>query len=241
MKKITLLFFALVAFCWQSNAQSIASQQFYASGYDDDNFQLIINDSDITANLGQPIQSITILNYEAHYSSTTGTQPCLAGYEWFYFDLVVTGGVAAGLTVTDGCEDDYIGLDVSGFTNLTFTSNDPDVYSDFVHLYVTLEVTYQTPLCTQAVVDSSTVVDDCGNSQFSIDVDVTTVGDATHISNGSNTWPISGTGVVTVGPFDYTTTQALTVVHSDTACNLSLGNFSTGCTLPGEVCENAIV
>ncbi|HLT53877.1 MAG TPA: hypothetical protein VKZ97_08295, partial [Flavobacteriaceae bacterium] len=63
MKKITLLFFALVAFCWQSNAQSIASQQFYASGYDDDNFQLIINDSDITANLGQPIQSITILNY----------------------------------------------------------------------------------------------------------------------------------------------------------------------------------
>ncbi|MEZ4856539.1 MAG: T9SS type A sorting domain-containing protein [Gelidibacter sp.] len=149
MKKITLSLLVLCcfAFSWQSKAQSVATQTFAANGTDSSNFQLSINDSDITVNEGQPIQSVTISNYESHYYSTAGTQPCLEAYDWFYFDLDVSGGTSDGLAVTNGCEADYIGLDVSGFTNLTFTSVDADAYSDTVYLFVTLEVTYQTPSC----------------------------------------------------------------------------------------------
>src|SRR5690606_39798395 len=106
MKKITFMFFALCCFAytWQGYAQSVATQQFYATGSDASGFQLSIDDSDITANLGQPIQEITILDYRAHYSSTTGTQSCDFDYGWFYFDLTVTGGVANGLSIDEGCD-----------------------------------------------------------------------------------------------------------------------------------------
>ena len=158
MRKITLRLLVLCcfAFSWQGEAQSVATQVFAANGYDSDGFQLSINDSDITVNEGQPIQSVTISNYESHYYSTTGTQPCLSSYTWFYFDLAVSGGTSDGLTVTNGCEADYIGLDVSGFTNITFTSVDGDAYDDTVYLFVTLEVTYQTPSCPSPTALTST-------------------------------------------------------------------------------------
>src|SRR5690606_19415883 len=213
--------------------------QFYATGSDASGFQLSIDDSDITANLGQPIQEITILDYRAHYSSTTGTQSCDFDYGWFYFDLTVTGGVANGLSIDEGCDDDYIDLDVTGFENMTFTSVDGDNAADTVHLFVILEITYETPDCTSLTVASSNVVDDCEASQFSVNVDITEVGDAIHITNGIDTWAISGTGVVSVGPFNVGSSQTLTVVHSDVACNLSLGNFTFVCPPSNTTCADA--
>ena len=90
------------------------------------------------------------------------------------------------------------------------------------------------------VVDSFTVVDDCGNSQFSVDVVVSTVGDGTNITDGlGGTFPVVA-GTVTAGPYTIGDTITLTVEHTDGTCDFS-GDFETGCTLPGEVCENAIV
>lgn len=83
----------------------------------------------------------------------------------------------------------------------------------------------EPPECTQA--SASTSVDlDCEASQFSVEVDITDLGDATHISDGTDTWPVSGTGIVEVGPFDFGSTVNLTLVHSDPVCNLALGSFS---------------
>src|SRR5690606_16598364 len=98
------------------------------------------------------------------------------------------------------------------------------------------------PDCTAATVASSTRVNDCANNQFNVEVDITNVGDATHISNGTSTWPVSGTGVVTVGPFAVGGgAQILTLVHSDTVCNVALGTFNlTSCPPVNDLFANAI-
>ncbi|MFP4845800.1 T9SS type A sorting domain-containing protein [Winogradskyella sp. PE311] len=135
------------------------------------------------------------------------------------FDLsAYTGNAQFAIWATDGTVDD---------------SEDYDFFFD--------EFIVRTPLvCTVAVVDSSTVSDDCGNSQFFVDVDITTVGDATQINDGTNTYAISGTGVLQVGPFAEGTTVTLTVEHSDVACNFSLGDFTYLCPPSNDECDAAI-
>src|SRR5690606_22407283 len=98
------------------------------------------------------------------------------------------------------------------------------------------------PDCTAATVASSTRVDDCANNQFSVDVDITSVGDAVEISNGTTTWPVSGTGIVTVGPFAVGGgAQTLTLVHSDTVCNIALGSFNlAACPPANDTCDGVI-
>lgn len=98
----------------------------------------------------------------------------------------------------------------------------------------------ELPTCTSAVVASSTTVDDCGNAQFFVDIDITTVGDATQINDGTNTFAISGTGVLQVGPYASGATVTLDVEHSDPACDFSLGNFSFSCPPPNDLFADAI-
>lgn len=134
-------------------AQSVATQTFSASGLDINSPQLIILPSNITVNMGQPIQSVKILDFT--YQDGWGGDPsygiCDADGEYFYyaFNLSVMGGVANGHTVTEGCDDDFTNLIVTGFTNLTFTLVDTDDYAggDSVDFEVVLEVTYETPSC----------------------------------------------------------------------------------------------
>ncbi|MAX71738.1 MAG: hypothetical protein CMC76_11700 [Flavobacteriaceae bacterium] len=100
----------------------------------------------------------------------------------------------------------------------------------------------RTPLaCAAGSVDSSAVVDDCANAQFYVDVDITIVGDATQISDGTNTYPISGTGITQVGPFVSGSSVTLTVEHSDSACDYSLGSFSYACPPSNDECIAAEV
>src|SRR5690606_129412 len=95
------------------------------------------------------------------------------------------------------------------------------------------------PNCTPTVVDSSTVVDDCGNSQFSVDVVVSTVGDGTNITDGlGGSFPVVA-GTVTAGPYASGTNVTLTMEHSDPACNFSLGNFQYFCPPSNIDCANA--
>jgi len=94
--------------------------------------------------------------------------------------------------------------------------------------------------CTPAVVASSVVNADCGNNQYFIDVDVTTVGDATEVTDGTTTWPVTGTGILQVGPFASGTTLDLTLTHSDSTCDLGLGNFNYFCPPLNDLCADAI-
>jgi hypothetical protein len=238
MKKITFLLVAMLAFCWQGHAQSTATQNFGTNGTDSAPTVLTINVGDITVNSGQPLQAVSLGTFTSHYSSPTGSTTWCG--DWYAFDLAVTGGVADGTSIPAGCDADFNGLDVTGFTTITLTSNDIDAYSDTVYFDIDLDITYLTPSCTPAIVDSSTVVDDCGNSQFSVDVVVSTVGDGTSITDGlGGSFPVAS-GTVTAGPYTIGDVINLTVEHTVAACNFSLGDFSTGCTLPGEVCDNAV-
>ncbi|MBC2845470.1 T9SS type A sorting domain-containing protein [Winogradskyella flava] len=135
------------------------------------------------------------------------------------FDLsAYTGNVQFAIWATDGSVDD---------------SEDYDFFVD--------EFIVRTPLaCTSAVVDSSTVVDDCGNGQFFVDVDITTVGDATQINDGSNTYAISGTGVIQVGPYTSGATVALAIEHSDVSCDFNLADITFNCPPVNDEIANAI-
>ncbi|WCO00508.1 T9SS-dependent choice-of-anchor J family protein [Psychroserpens ponticola] len=91
--------------------------------------------------------------------------------------------------------------------------------------------------CTPAI-GSVTLVEDCGNQEFSIEVEVTSLGD-------SGTVTISNTGgeadetvnsvptTVTIGPFTTGTSVGVTLEHdSNAACNVFLGNTVDSCPPP---------
>lgn len=237
MKKITFLLIAMLSFCWQGHAQSTATQNFGTNGTDSAPTVLTINVGDITVNSGQPLQAVSLGTFTSHYSSPTGgTTYC---GNWYAFDLAVTGGVADGTSIAAGCDADFNGLDVTGFTTITLTSNDIDAYSDTVYFDIDLDITYLTPSCTPAVSNSETEMPDCGNSQFSIDVDIDSVGDGTVITDGlGGSFPVVE-GIVPVGPYASGTNVTLTMEHSDPACNFSLGNFQYFCPPSNIDCANA--
>jgi hypothetical protein len=123
-----------------------------------------------------------------------------------------------------------------------FTPN--PCYSGAWGVTVDLKVNIIVPSCSPAAVASTTVVPDCTNNNYTISVDVTALGNGTPaISDGTTTWPVSATGVVTVGPFTFGTNVTLTLLHgSDTACDLPLGTFAYAtCPPSNDDCSGATV
>lgn len=148
MKKITLWLFTLLT-CWQINAQT-CSQTFTATGQDDGPTVLIINSADITCYGVNPLTSLRLIN--AAGSLTSGF--CSAnGSSWFGFDLSIDGGAAV-----TGCAADFNNLDITGFTTLTITSHDDDVFSDTVTITIDVEATF-VPTTPPSCVAVSTPLD----------------------------------------------------------------------------------
>ncbi|WP_298138171.1 T9SS type A sorting domain-containing protein [Flavobacterium sp.] len=96
--------------------------------------------------------------------------------------------------------------------------------------------------CTPAAVASSTITPNCASSQFSVAVDVTSLGSGSpSISDGTTTIPVTATGVVNVGPYANGTSVVLTLLHgSDSVCNVSLGTFTYSCPPANDNCAGAI-
>lgn len=107
------------------------------------------------------------------------------------------------------------------------------------HVTMDVDINVVAVACSPATA-SATLVTDCDNTQFFVDVDITDVGDATEVTDGTNTWAVSGTGVLQVGPFADGSSVDLTLTHSDMACDLALGTFSYTCPIEGQICESAI-
>ncbi|WP_121051125.1 T9SS type A sorting domain-containing protein [Lacinutrix venerupis] len=101
----------------------------------------------------------------------------------------------------------------------------------------------EAPSCI-APAGNVTVVDDCANSMFSIDVDVTNLGSATtvNIFDGTTSTPVTVTGVTTVGPYAFGSSINITLVHdTDNSCDADLGMYTEGiCPPVNDACENAI-
>ena len=88
---------------------------------------------------------------------------------------------------------------------------------------------------------TATIVPACATNQFSINVNVTALGNGTPtVSNGTTTWPITATGILNIGPFANGSTQVLSLLHgSDAVCNFNLGTFTYTCPPVNDVCSTA--
>ncbi len=97
-----------------------------------------------------------------------------------------------------------------------------------------LDVNIIVATCSPPVA-TTTANDDCANNQFSIDVVITDLGDATSltISNDGGvaaTTGINATGTYIVGPFAQGTPVNLVLEHEqNAACNVNLGSFEDNC------------
>ncbi|CAN1520783.1 Secretion system C-terminal sorting domain [Flavobacteriaceae bacterium] len=116
-------------------------------------------------------------------------------------------------------------------------------YSDTYGVTLDYTVTIIEATCAPAA-GVATLLSDCANNQFFVNVNVTALGSGTpSISNGTATWPITSIGNLQVGPFaDGTSSNALVIVHgSDSTCDLPLGTFTYSCPPSNDECSSAIV
>ncbi|WP_417873377.1 choice-of-anchor J domain-containing protein [Xanthomarina gelatinilytica] len=267
MKKITFLLVAMLAFCWQGHAQFTESfdaeiPATWTIVNVDGGDTWVHNTTDNYLGAGHARISWDSNAHDDYlispqFTVTSGVSDRISFWaaissgwtETFEVRLSTTGNAPADFTEVLGSETATV--DVATYEKFTYDLSAYDgtpIYiairatdTDRFYLHIDEFVNDAAPTCIPTVVDSSTVVDDCGNSQFSVDVVVSTVGDGTSITDGlGGSFPVVA-GTVTAGPYTNGDTVTLTVEHSDGACNFSLGDFSTGCTLPGEVCENSII
>ncbi|MBK9514342.1 MAG: T9SS type A sorting domain-containing protein [Flavobacteriales bacterium] len=86
---------------------------------------------------------------------------------------------------------------------------------------------------------TASVVDDCGNNQYSIDVNITDIGSGAtagvrySVNGGANVDVTGlGLGVETIGPFTLSDVVAVTLLHgSDAQCNIALGTYDSSCPI----------
>ena len=251
MKKITFLFLALfMSFAGFSQGADCANPIVIGS--------LPYNTSDDTANYGD--------DYE------NGSSDCSAYYmsgdDVFYTytpaaDIVVDitmSGISAtysGIHVLDACVDATPNCVAFGGNSGTGDRVLDDVsLMGGVTYYIAIS-TWATPQSVAYTLDiveslcvsptaTGTAVDDCANNQFSVDVDLTDLGDATTVSISNDggvaaTTGINATGMYTVGPFTAGTPVNITVEHDVyTQCNTDVGLFSDGCPPSNDDFANAI-
>lgn len=127
-------------------------------------------------------------------------------------------------------------------TGLTFFSTGPDLFisfasdgwgscSDAIHTEWNWQVACLQCALPQASVD---VIEDCDNNEFTMAVDVTSIGDGSSIDliytvNGGSTQTLAGVGLglTNLGPFAINGEVNLMLAHeTDALCNINLGDFT---------------
>lgn len=104
-------------------------------------------------------------------------------------------------------------------------------------------LTVAVPSCSPPVA-TFTVVPDCVNNQYSVSVDVSSLGTATSVAikEGATTFvTATATGIFTAGPFNAGTNHTLTLEHNvDAICNVNSPVQSYQCPAVNDECANAI-
>ncbi|QXP58245.1 T9SS type A sorting domain-containing protein [Olleya sp. HaHaR_3_96] len=110
------------------------------------------------------------------------------------------------------------------------------------HVTMDVDVTILEEPCA-APTATATIVADCDNAQFFVDVNVTGLGDGTSVINdGTTTYPATSLGVVQIGPYVNGSTVSVTLENgTDTTCDTSLGDYNNICPPANDNCENAEV
>ncbi|MEP5207956.1 T9SS type A sorting domain-containing protein, partial [Nonlabens ulvanivorans] len=118
--------------------------------------------------------------------------------------------------------------------NNPITISDPETATGTASYVPTVIIDGITALCTAAAATVTSVVEDCDNSQFSILVDVTDLGDSTNleITNdaGVTSTTVTATGEVTVGPFPVGIPVVLTLENENNdLCDVVLDSVLDFC------------
>lgn len=124
-------------------------------------------------------------------------------------------------------------------------ANGAYVYSTDTALGGVTCINWTIPNCSFPVA-TQTIVPDCASGEFSVDVDVTDLGDSTSlvISNSANsdTTPVTVAGTYTVGPFSVSSSVVITIAHENNMdCDLvfPVANYTT-CPPTNDECATAI-
>jgi len=153
---------------------------------------------------------------QVFFGTSTNDNPTVFNAS-FVLDSGLTPGVHKGrLAAADGGQDTDPG--------------DP-CYSGYYG--VTLDFTFNlvVPSCTPPAFASATVSPDCDNNQFYVDVDVTDLGSGSPVlTDGTNNYPVTATGVVQAGPYTSGSSVSLTLTHGlDTICDIPVGMYTYNC------------
>lgn len=192
---------------------------------------------------GITVTSITPLAYASEYSNVA----VVAGETYTFKSSVATDFI----TISN---DDGITASAFGVTPVTWVSDIDGVVRFYTHTnaacggaqsFRTRSYVCGVPPCTQPVATFSSVAD-CGNSNFNVITDLTSIGSATSITvsddQGSTPQTVTTTGTVTFGPYAYGTPVIITVTNDDTpVCNVvSDAQTVLACPPTNDECATAI-
>lgn len=248
MKKITLLFFVIMLGTFTVAAQhvfpTIAGPITVAEG------------SPVTENVNDAGNTAAVPSGTYYTFVVTADWEAGGGGPWSN-EADLTVSTSGGTTLVD---PPTAGSGNNGTaTSLTFTGNlagpyDPDTdgtldiilnqsYNGSDANWSNIVVTLYT--CLPPAVDPLTIVDDCANSQFTIEVPITDLGNSTTltISNdvGVAATTVTAVGTAIAGPFPIGTSVNLTIEHeNDSSCDLTGGPFLDSCPPSNDTCATAI-
>lgn len=207
------------------------------------NFTGISNGADLTVSLdykildwgsGNPATPAGWGEAQLQYSTDDGTT-------WNTFYTVddsnhVVSTDCATITATVPAASLPAGSDIKLRVFVSWTAGD---YYFYIDNFETAQVNCTFP---EATVN---VVEDCVNGTFTINVDVTDLGDATSLTltndAGAPSVPVTSTGVIPFGPVPVGTVVNLALEHDgDSDCNLDLGTFKDTCPPINDECSGAI-
>ncbi|MBK9076106.1 MAG: hypothetical protein IPL77_14235 [Flavobacteriales bacterium] len=97
--------------------------------------------------------------------------------------------------------------------------------------------------CESPVAGGQTIVPACGTNEFSIDVNLTSLGSSATIDLtndfDANVVTANATGIWTVGPFPSGTTVTVTLEATNALCDVTLTPQTYNCPPPNDLCANA--
>jgi hypothetical protein len=190
-----------------------------------------------TVDLGQGVNANLMITYETGYTYETNV--------WIDFndnlvfdasEIVYTGvSLADNPTTLDASfvmpASAALGTHRMRIGGTDFIQTPPNpCFSDDWGVTADFSVNIVVPACSPPVATAS-VNEDCANSQYYVDVDVTYMGDGSPtITDGVSYWPVTGLGITQAGPFADGASVSLVLEHgSDGVCDLSLGTFINYC------------
>lgn len=192
-------------------------------------------DATCNATIGNFTYDCPFICQPTTYSTVTVNPDCSSGT--FYVAVTITGLGNGTPTLTDGTNSwniNSIGTVLAGpFADMSSVTLAIEHGIDSSCDVTLGTYTYTCPAaCTPAAYSSATINPDCGNNQFYVDIDITDLGNGTPvITDGTNTWPVTSTGINQVGPFGNSFNVSLTLEHGVSAtCDVVLGNFSYSCS-----------